>query len=140
MSTDNVQKLSAKTIQTENSTFLHTKKRNHKKRKTASSQQSISRLISKAQIQGSKIAKGLQNFKVLVNWDPFCETFFEKKSHNAEKTEREVPFVSSGIVCYAGNLFGSIPWANSYILASSENFVELLVEIFWSVQVVLEKH
>ena len=50
------------------------------------------------------------------------------------------PLVSSGIVCYAGNLFGSIPWANRYILASSENFVELLVELFWSVQVVLKKH
>ena len=49
------------------------------------------------------------------------------------------PLVSSGIVCYAGNLFGSVPWANRYILASSENFVELLVELFWSVQVVLKK-
>ena len=32
------------------------------------------------------------------------------------------PLVSSGIVCYAGNLFGSVPWANRYILASSEIF------------------
>ena len=47
--------------------------------------------------------------------------------------------VSSGIVCYAGNIFGSVPWANRYILASSENFVELLVELFWSVQVVFKK-
>ena len=61
---------------------------------------------------------------------------FEKKSHSAEKMD---PLVSSGIVCYAGNLFGSVPWANRYILASSENFVELLVELFWSVQVVLKK-
>ena len=33
----------------------------------------------------------------------------EKKSHNAEKTERGDPLVSPGIVCYAGkreNLFG----------------------------------
>ena len=29
-------------------------------------------------IQGSKIAKGLQNFQVLVNWDYFYEIFFEK--------------------------------------------------------------
>ena len=43
-------------------------------------------------------------------------------------------------ICYAGNLFGSVPWANRYSLASSENFVELLVELFWSVQVVLKKH
>ena len=51
-----------------------------------------------------------------------------------KKTEREDPLVSSGIVCYAGNLFGSVPWATRYILASSVNFVELLVELFWSVQ------
>ena len=38
--------------------------------------------------------------------------------------------VSSGIVCYAGNLFGSVPCANRYSLTSSENFVELLVELF----------
>ena len=52
-----------------------------------------------------------------------------------KKTEREDPLVSSGIVCYAGNLFGSVPWATRYILASSVNFVELLVELFWSVHV-----
>ena len=37
-------------------------------------------------IQGSKIAKGLQNFQKLVNWDYFYEKkFLLKKSHNAEK-------------------------------------------------------
>ena len=36
---------------------------------------------SRRHIQGSKIAKGLQYFKVLVGWGPF----YEKKSHNAEK-------------------------------------------------------
>ena len=46
---------------------------------------------SRRHIQGSKIAKGLQNFQVSVNWDYFYEKFFlkkiyfEKKSHNAEK-------------------------------------------------------
>ena len=64
------------------------------------------------------------------------KVFFCKKPHSAEKMD---PLVSSGIVCYAGNLFGSVPWANRYILASSENFVELLVELFWSVQVVFKK-
>ena len=29
------------------------------------------------------------------------------------------PLASSGIVCYAGNLFGSVPCANGYNLASS---------------------
>ena len=48
------------------------------------------------------------------------------------------PLASSGFVCYAGNLFGSVPWANRYNLASFQNFVELLVELFWSLQVVLK--
>ena len=48
--------------------------------------------------------------------------------------QKNGPLVSSGIVCYAGNLFGSVSWANRYILASSEIFLEL----FWSVQVVLK--
>ena len=82
-------------------------------------------------IQGSKIAKGLQNFQVLVNWENFYEFFFEKKSHNDKKTEKGDPLVSSGIACSAINFFGSVPWANRFILASSENFVELLVELFW---------
>ena len=82
-----------------------------------------------------KNSKRTSNFQVLVNWENFYEKKFRKKSHNAEKTEREDPLVSSGIVCYAGNLFGSVPWATRYILASSVNFVELLVELFWSVQV-----
>ena len=65
--------------------------------------------------------------------------FYLKKSFTMpKKTERGDTLVSSSIVCYAGNLFGSVPWANRYILASSENFVELLVELFWSVQVVLK--
>ena len=33
---------------------------------------------SRRHIQGSKIAKGLQNFQVLVNWDYFYEKKFEK--------------------------------------------------------------
>ena len=55
-----------------------------------------------------------------------------------KKKRRRDPLVSSSIVCYAGNLCASIPWANRYILVSSENF-ELLVELFWSLQVVKEK-
>ena len=70
--------------------------------------------------------------------DPLRKNNFqEKKSGNAEKTERGTLW-SRPVFCYAGNLFGSVPWANRYILASSENFVELLVELFWSVQVVLK--
>ena len=43
-----------------------------------------------------------QNVKKLKG-DPFGKIFFpEKKSHNAEKTERGDPLVSPGMVCYAG--------------------------------------
>ena len=42
-------------------------------------------------MQGSKIAKGLQNFQVLVNWDYFYEKKIFKKSHNVEKIESEDP-------------------------------------------------
>ena len=56
---------------------------------------------------------------VLVNQGPFYEKKFPKKSLNAEKTERGDPLASTGIVCYEGNLFGSVPWANGYNLASS---------------------
>ena len=47
-------------------------------------------------IQVSKIAKGLQNVKVLVNWGPFYE---KKESLNAEKKLEGGPLVSYGIVC-----------------------------------------
>ena len=43
---------------------------------------------SRRHIQGSKIAKRLQNFQVLVSWDYFYEIFL-KKARNAERTERE---------------------------------------------------
>ena len=83
-----------------------------------------------------KTSKRTSNFQVLVNWEHFYENFFFEKSPTMpKKTEKEDPLVSSGIVCYAGNPFGSVPWATRYILASSVNFVELLVELFWSVQV-----
>ena len=73
-----------------------------------------------------------QNSKKLEG-GPFGKIFIPKeKTHNAKKTERRDPLVSSGIVCYPGNLFGSVPWANGYNLASSQNFVEFLVELFWS--------
>ena len=83
-----------------------------------------------------KNSKRTSNFQVLVNWEHLRKKKnFEKSPTMPKKTEREDPLVSSGIVCYAGNLFGSVPWANRYNLASSQNFVELLVELFWSVQV-----
>ena len=68
--------------------------------------------------------------------------FFPKKmSRNAKKLKGpKNPLVSSGIVCYAGNLFGSVPWANGYNWASSKNFVEISVELFWSLQVYRKKH
>ena len=44
---------------------------------------------------------------------------FSQKSCNAEKTESGDPSVSSGIVCYAGNFFGSVPCAKGYNLAAT---------------------
>ena len=41
-----------------------------------------------------------------------------RKSRNAEKTERG-PFGLVRYCIYAGNLFGSVPWANGYIFAAS---------------------
>ena len=50
----------------------------------------------------------------------FGEKVFPEKSLAMQnKTERWDLLVSSGIVCYAGSLFGSIPRANAYNLASS---------------------
>ena len=40
--------------------------------------------------------------------DSLGKFFPTKKSRNAEKSEKWDPLVSSGIVCYAGNLFGSV--------------------------------
>ena len=70
-----------------------------------------------------------------VKGEPFVGNFFFKVAQ-CRKNLKGDPFVLSGIVCYAGNVFGSVPWANRYILAFSGNFVELLVELFCSDQVV----
>ena len=43
-----------------------------------------------------------------IEGGPLGKSFLPKKSRN----EGSDPLVSSGIVCYAGNLFGSVPWAN----------------------------
>ena len=51
-----------------------------------------------------------RNIKKLKG-NTFGEFFSKKKSHNAEKTEREDPLVSPGMVCSAEkekNLFGSV--------------------------------
>ena len=85
------------------------------------------------------MAKGLlvKNDKVLVNLEPFTKKKL-KKSRTMPKNLKREPF---GLVRYCmlrGNLFGSVPWANRYNLASSQNFVELLVELFWSLQVILK--
>ena len=47
---------------------------------------------SRRHIQGSKMAIGLQNFQVLVNWDYFyLKKFFKKSLTMPKKTEREDP-------------------------------------------------
>ena len=79
----------------------------------------------------------LQNSKN-VEGGPFGGIKLKKVAQCRKKSKGGSFRVSSGIVCYAGNLFGSVPSASRYNLASSQNFVELLVELFWSVQVVLK--
>ena len=70
------------------------------------------------------------------NIDSVAKLQTKSKSQCRKKSKEGL----KGIVCYAGNLFGSVPGANGYNLASSENFVELLVDLFWSLQVVFKKH
>ena len=82
----------------------------------------------------STVGKLQKNWRGWILW---CKKI--EKSHSAKKNLKGGPLVSSGVVCYAGNLFGSVLWANGYNLASSQNFVELLVELFWSLQVFLKK-
>ena len=54
-----------------------------------------------------------------IEGGPLGDNFSEKKSHSAEKNWKRDSLVCSSIVSYAGNLFGSVPWANGYNLASS---------------------
>ena len=122
---------------------------------------------SRCHIQGSKIAKGRQSFKVFSS--TALKNFLKKVSQRQKKIEGIFrPFgiflypvcrktqknegwtlwdffpkkVSQcrkklkGIVCYAGNFLVLFPGPTGEIW----NFVELLVELFWLVQVVLKKH
>ena len=65
-----------------------------------------------------------------------------EKSRTVLKNLKGDLLVSSGFVCYAGNLFGSVPWANRYILGSSEfcrtfgRTILVSSGLFWS----LKKH
>ena len=49
-----------------------------------------------------------------IHSEPFGGKFFcpKKSLAMSERTERGDPLVTFGIVCYAGNLFGSVPWAD----------------------------
>ena len=75
----------------------------------------------------------LQNIKKLKG-DPLGN-FFQKKSHNAEKTERG-PFSLPGTVCYAGKHEKKI-WFSS--LGQMIQFDTIIFcrtfELFWSVRV-----
>ena len=77
-----------------------------------------------------------------MSWGPFYEKFFlEKKSHNAEKTERGDPLVSPGMVSYAGKQEKPF-WFSSLgqiVQFGAIIFCRTFVELFWSVQVVLKK-
>ena len=56
--------------------------------------------------------KKSQNAEENLKGDPLGKFFSEKKSRNADTKLKRDPLVSSGIVCYGANLFGSVPWAN----------------------------
>ena len=71
---------------------------------------------SRRHIKDSKIAKGFQSVKLLVNWGPFKKI---ERSLTMPKKLKGDTLVLSGILCYAGNLFGSVPWANRYNLVAS---------------------
>ena len=61
----------------------------------------------------------------------------EKKWRIDEKKSKGRPFGLFRHCMLRGTVpFGSVPWANMYNLASSQNFVELSVELSWSLQVV----
>ena len=69
--------------------------------------------------------------------DPLMEEI--KKSRTVPKKNKGWTIWSRPVLYVTrGNLFGSAPWANRYNLASSQNFVELSVELFWSLQVVIK--
>ena len=71
-----------------------------------------------------------------MNRGPFGENCFsEKRSRNGEKKLKGDPLASSGIVCYAVNFLVQFPGPTGAI----QNFVELLVELFWSLQVYRKK-
>ena len=76
-----------------------------------------------------------------IEGDPLVEKKSKKNAQCRNKTERG-PFSLARNVCYPEkkkNFFDSIPWTIGYSL----NFVELLVELFWSLQVygkIFEKH
>ena len=70
----------------------------------------------------------------------FC--FPEKSLTMPKKTERGDPLVSPGMVCYAGKQEKPF-WFSSLgqmVQFGAIIFCRTFVELFWSVQVVLEKH
>ena len=72
---------------------------------------------SRRHIEGSKIAKGLQNFQVLVNWDYFYEKFFLKKSFTmSKKTERGDPlgFFNIHSVAKLQKNEGGLSWGKKF--------------------------
>ena len=57
----------------------------------------------------------LQNSET-IEGRTFGDNFFPKKMSTMPKNTGR--YFTPGIVCYAENLFGSVPWANRYILAT----------------------
>ena len=72
-----------------------------------------------------------QNFK--NEGGPFVE-FFSQKNFTMPKKVKGGPLVLSGIVCYAGNIFGSVPNRGNL------RFCRTFGRTFWSLQVYRKKH
>ena len=91
---------------------------------------------SQRHIQSSKIAKGLQNFQVLVNWDYFYGNFFERST--VPKKSKGGTFWSGPVLYVTRETFLVQFLGPTGTFWGLLNFVELLVELFWPVQVVLK--
>ena len=73
--------------------------------------------------------------------DPFVgKFFFEKKLHSAEKKSKGGTFRSRPVLYVTRETFLVQFLGPTGTFCGLLNFVELLVELFWSVQVVFKKH
>ena len=71
--------------------------------------------------------------------DPLVEKKFEKKSHSAEKNLKGAIWSRPVLYVTLETFLVQFLGPTGTIWRRSQNFVELLVELFWSLQLVLKK-